>query len=138
MHRNFFDEHSRSSGYDGTLALKIALGFAESAEVFQEDRDKVRFIPSERLAGILGNLPISSSTISDLLAAESQCIFIATQQLNGVDRLLFFQSMSLWCHTMCKLGAYAQAYDVVVVLHSYGLALRDCTSDSNVEGILYA
>lgn len=138
MYRNFFDESSGPNTFNSTYALEHSLDLARKAHVGSEERRRLRFIPPNRFYEVTVNLPLTLSSISDLLAIESQCLSTAANQLNGVKPKLFFQSMSLWISVMCKLGAYANAYEVVVALHVYGVALRHHKLNSEIEGLLNA
>lgn len=122
----------------GDSELVQSMYHARNAGVSDELRTKIRFVPNQRFYDVVNLEPVSFTTISDLIAVEGQCLSCALQILNGVQPELFFKLMAMWVAVMCKLGAYASAYDVVTRLNAYGILLRDHPVNTSVKHVLNA
>ena len=132
MYRNFEDFESGPNQADENVhMIDNALAKAMAADVHKEDRRELRNVPPRRVLEVLRE-PLSATTVSDLLAAESQTFSVAATPLGMYGTEEFLKLMSVWCVIVWRIGITAHVYRVVLALDKFGCAARRRSQDDLV------
>jgi len=132
MNRNFEDSESGPNQADENVhMIDNAKAKAAAADVHKEDRQEPRDVPPLRVLEVLRE-PLSATTVSDLLAAESLTFSVAAIPLGMYGTEEFLKLMSVWCVIMWRIGVTAHVYRVVLALDEFGCAARRGSTDDLV------
>jgi hypothetical protein len=132
MYRNFEDSECCPNQADENVHMvDNALPKAMAAEVHMEDRQELQSVPLRRVLEVLRE-PLSATTVSDLLAAESQTFSVAVTQLGMYGTEEFLKLMSVWFVIMWRISITAHVYHVVLELDEFGCVARRGSPDDLV------